>query len=124
MITQTDKLLYGVEVDGVVHTDFEMRLPMIGDNIAAIEEMGVGSNLRLHVGIMARSLVKLGTLAPEQITATLLMEKLVDEDFDVLDAAEKALKKKRKESNQPSLDTGSPSSSSGAPESPSPASLA
>lgn len=124
MITHTGKLTYGVEVDGVVHTDFELRLPMIADNIEAIEELGPTSNLKLHLAIMARALVRLGNLPSDQITYKLLSSNLVDDDFDVLAAAERDLKKKRKESNQPSADTGSPLPSSDNTASPSPASAA
>lgn len=117
MITHVSKLIYGVEVDGVVHTDFELRLPTIGDNITAVEKLGVGSNLKVHVAMIADALVKLGTLTREQITYELLATSLVDDDFDVLVAAERELKKKRKESNQPSPDTGSPLPSSDATDS-------
>lgn len=124
MITQTGKLPCGVEVDGVVHTDFELRLPMIGDNIAAVEEVGVASNLKVHVAIMARTLTRLGTLTREQITYQLLSDNLVDDDFDVLVSAETDLKKKRRASNQPSPATDSPLPSSDGSASRSPTSAA
>jgi hypothetical protein len=123
MITQTGKLTYGVEVDGVVHTEFEMRLPTIADNIAAVEKVGLGSNLKVHVAMMAHTLVKLGTLPPENITYELLTSGLVDDDFDVLAAAEQTLKKKRRELNQPSPATDSASPSSAASEFPKTASV-
>lgn len=112
MITTTDKLKYGITVDGVVHTDFEMRCPVIGDNIAAVEAVGTSSNLRVQVAMMSRTLVKLGTLSPDQITFDLLSNNLVDDDFDVLTRAERELKKKLLSSSQPSgaIDSASPSS--------------
>lgn len=124
MITQTGKLTYGVEVDGVTHTDFELRLPTIGDNIDAVEKVGATSNLKVHLAMMASCLVRLGTLPAEQVTYELLSQNLVDDDFDVLVAKEAELKKKRKESNQPSPDSASLSPSSPGSESTSPASAA
>lgn len=122
MITQTGTLKFGVEFEGAVHTDFELRLPMISDNIDALEEVGAGSNLKVHVAIMARTLLRLGTIAPDKITYELLSKNMIDDDFDVLAAEEKALKKRRLESNQPSPTTDSPSPSSPATESPNPVS--
>lgn len=124
MITQTGKLNYGVEFEGAVHTDFELRLPTIADNIAGVELVGIGSNLKVHVAMMARTLVRLGNIPAESITFELLSDGLVDDDFDVLAAAERDLKKKRKESIQPSLDSGSPSPSLVPTESPKSASAA
>lgn len=112
MITQTGTLKYGIEVDGVMHTDFELRLPTIGDNIDAVEQVGATSNLKVHLAMMARCLVRLGTLSKEQVTYELLSQNLVDDDFDVLVAQEQALKKKRMESNQSSPASASPSPSS------------
>jgi hypothetical protein len=112
MITQTGKLKYGIEVDGVTHTDFELRLPTIGDNIDAVEQVGATSSLKVHLAMMARTLMRLGTLPAEQVTYELLLQNLVDDDFDVLVAQEMELKKKRIELNQPSKDSASPLPSS------------
>jgi len=124
MITETGKLTFGIDYDGATHTDFELRLPMIGDNIAALEEVGAASTLKLHAAMLAHTIVRIGTIPAEAMTYDFLSKNLVDDDFDVLAAAEKELKKKRKASNQPSQDTGSPSPSSPATDSTSPASSA
>ncbi|MCG8993213.1 hypothetical protein LH427_09535 [Laribacter hongkongensis] len=58
-MTENGSLMFGVEYpagSGQLHYDFEMRLPTVGDNIAAIEELGVGSNLRLNTAMLARAL--------------------------------------------------------------------
>ncbi|GHD63869.1 hypothetical protein [Jeongeupia chitinilytica] len=124
-MTEQDSLLYGVEYppeSGQLHYDFELRLPVIGDNIAAIEAQGVSTNLRLNVAMMARGLVKLGDIPPEEITYELLEKGLVDDDFDVLAEAREKLKKKRMRP-KPSLPiSGLPSSPSASMASPNPAS--
>ncbi|PVX80055.1 hypothetical protein [Paraburkholderia unamae] len=124
MITGTGTLTFGIEYEGAVHTDFEIRLPMIGDNIAALEEVGADAPLKLHAAMLARTIVHVGTIPAEVMTYDFLSKNLVDDDFDVLAAAEKDLKKKRKALNQPSRDTASPLPSSLATESTSPASVA
>ncbi len=95
MITQTGKLVYGIEHSGKVHVDFELRLPTIGDNITALEEVGTESNLRLGVAMMAASIVSLGDIPAEEITFELLAKELVDDDYDVLKLAQTQLKKSR-----------------------------
>lgn len=125
MMTQKDQLLYGVEYpagSGQLHYDFELRLPMVGDNIAAIEEMGIGSNLKLNTAMLARCLVKLGDIPREAITYELLDQHLVDDDYDVLAEARDALKKKRMRPKPTSLTSDSPPYSSASTASPSPAS--
>ena len=96
-MTEKDTLLYGVEYpagSGQMHYDFELRLPTVGDNIVAIEELGVGSNLRLNTAMLARALVRLGDIPSEAITYELLDKELVDDDYDVLATARDRLKKK------------------------------
>ena len=122
-LTMQDQLLYGLEYEGVLHKDVELRLPTIADNIAALEEVGPTSNIRLQVAMWARSLVKLGGVPVEQINTELLLT-LVDEDFDVLTDLADRLKKKRRAANgtlpapaslsSPSAESDSPSSKSSA----------
>ena len=97
MLTEKGTLHYGVEHEGKLHVDFELRMPTIGDNIAAIEEFGVDSNLKLNVAMMARCLVKLGDIPAEKINYELLANHAVDEDYEILAKARDALKKKRME---------------------------
>lgn len=124
MITETGTLTFGIEYEGAIHTDFELRLTMIGDNIAALEEVGPESNLRLHAAMLSRAIVRIGTIPAEVVTYEFLSKNLVDDDFDVIAAKEKELKKKRKALSQPSQTTDSPLPSSAATESTSPASVA
>ena len=112
MLTEKGTLHYGVEHEGKLHVDFELRMPTIGDNIAAIEEFGVDSNLKLNVAMMARCLVKLGEIPAEEINYELLANHVIDEDYDVLADARDRLKKKRTElkNTSPAIAQPSPSS--------------
>lgn len=124
-MTEKDALQYGVEYpagSGQLHYDFELRLPTVGDNITAIEELGVGSNLRLNTAMLARALVKLGDIPREAITYELLDQNLVDDDYDVLAEARERLKKKRMRPNPNSPASDLPSLPSASTGSPSPAS--
>lgn len=119
---EKNALQYGVEYpagSGQLHYDFELRLPTVGDNIAAIEELGVGSNLRLNTAMLARGLVKLGDIPREAITYELLEQNLVDDDYDVLAEARERLKKKRMRPNPSSPASDLPSLPSASTDSPS-----
>ncbi|WP_199052946.1 hypothetical protein [Aquitalea sp. ASV15] len=111
MMTEPGQLQYGVEWpegSGQLHYDFVMRLPTIGDNIAAIENHGVASNIRINTAMMASCLVSLGDIPPEQLDFALL-SRLVDDDFDTLATARDALKKKRRRPSSSLPATDSPS---------------
>lgn len=121
-MTEKNQLLYGVEYpaeSGQIHYDFELRLPTVGDNIAAIEKHGIGSNMRINTAMFASCLVKLGDIPAEAITYELLDQQMVDDDYDVLAAARDLLKKKRMRPKPSSADSGSPSSLSASTASPS-----
>lgn len=110
-MTESAKLVYGVEYEGKIHFDFELRMPMVADNIAALEEVGPQSNLRVNTAMYARCITRLGTIPQDAITYQFLSENLVDDDYDVLHAAIQALKKKRTALSPPLPITDSPSSS-------------
>jgi hypothetical protein len=117
MMTEKGRLTYGVEFDGTLHHEFELRLPTVADNIAAIEEVGADKHMALTVSMLARSLVRLGDIPPEAID-TELLNGMVDEDLDVLVLAQDALKKKRRALSAPSATTAPPASSSASTDSP------
>ncbi len=89
----TGTLPIGFTVDGVVHKDFELRRPILGDNIDAIDEIGSDNQLALSAAIMARQLVKLGSLPKDKITTALLRSADLD-DWNALDLAATELTKK------------------------------
>ena len=114
-LTHQGSLQYGIEYpadSGILHFDFEMRLPTIDDNIAVYEDpkiLGGGvSGMRVNAAMLARCLISLGTIPPEAITPELLGTG-VDDDYDVLENARMALKKKRSAQKPPCVVSGSPS---------------
>lgn len=111
--TIVGQLQLGLEYGGDIHYEFELRLPTVGDNIEALLDAGVGSNMRVSAAMLARALVRLGTIPRDAITRELLEANLPDEDFDVLEQASDALKKKWRRPSDSSEITGSPSSPSG-----------
>ncbi|SOZ12085.1 hypothetical protein [Cupriavidus taiwanensis] len=116
-------LLYGVLYNDQLHYDFELRLPTIADNIAAIEQSeGPASALRIEVCMLAAALTKLGNIPVDAITYDLLAPQLTNEDLDVLQGKVAELKKKRLRPSSASGASASPSSPSAESASPSPAS--
>lgn len=99
MLTEKGRLQYGIEHDGQLHYDFEVRLPKVADNINALESVGGASGLRVETSIFASVLVSLGTIPKEQITYKLLAEGLLPEDYDAINDAVNRLKKKREKLN-------------------------
>lgn len=117
-MTEKGSLEYGVEYpagSGELHYDFEIRVSTIGDNIAAYERpevIGGGvSNMRVNAILLAECLLSLGTIPKESITPELL-DTAVDADYDVLVAAQEALKKKRKRPSPAAAISALPDSSS------------
>lgn len=92
-LTQTGTLPIGVEVDGALHRDFELRPVLVQDNIEAVTEVGTANPVELSAAIFARQLVRLGTLEAKQIT-TDLVRTLHIADFDEIERGAVELGKK------------------------------
>lgn len=120
--TTTGQLKYGVEYNGTVYYDFELRLPVVADTVAAFKATGVASNMEVKAVIFSRCLTKLGDIPADEITYDLLANSLLEDDFDALAQAEEELKKKRLNPNLSSAPGDVPSSSLADTVSPSPAS--
>lgn len=98
MITVSGTLARGIEKDGEIHKDFEMRAPTIGDAVAAIEQAGPDASfLRVKVHKIAQCLVRVGTLKEGEVTPAMLLA-LPEEDFAPLNAALDDTEKKPKAS--------------------------
>lgn len=93
-LTIDGKLPGGVEVDGARHRDFTLRLPTVRDNVDAIDEVGGNNQLAISAAILARQIVKLGSLAPGQICYELLAD-MHPSDYNALEAKAIELEKKR-----------------------------
>jgi hypothetical protein len=118
--TETGKLLDGVPFGDVLHTDFEIRLPVMRDTGQALEDAeerygevtGFAADSFYRVAVMASTLVRLGDIPKESLTAELLHDNLTSDDYDILVAARDKLKAKRNGGNPGSPDSASPSSPS------------
>ena len=90
--TKQGELRFGVEVDGVRHKAFELRLPTMADTEDALEAAGESAcQARVNRHVWARTLTRLGTLPADKITPELLGG-LVDTEYGILAAAEEALR--------------------------------
>lgn len=113
VVTVSGELPDGVEVDGQVHRAFTLRPPKVRDNAEAVDEVGATNAVALSAAILARQIVTLGTLKPEQITYDLVAE-MHPEDFNVLEAKAQELEKKRKAAQSGRAPTSSGSASGSA----------
>lgn len=121
--TETGTLVYGVQFNGEIHRDFEIRLQTVGDEIDVTQEVGsdvVDAHFTVH--LLARTLVRLGSIPDDDITADLLRENLIYEDYITLLRAGRGAKKKLMDMKSASGTSGSTASSSVSSDSPSPTS--
>lgn len=109
-ITTKGTLPIGVEVGGVIYREFEIRGATVMDNIDVTEEMAqadeMATPLRISTAMMARQIVRLGTLStfdglrlagqenPAPYVTTGLVRNLHIADWNKLDAESSALEKK------------------------------
>ncbi|WP_311207559.1 hypothetical protein [Escherichia coli] len=122
--TQTGELSDGLVFNGTIHKNFELLLPVMRDNGQALEETeerfqtvdGFAADYYYRCAVMAATLVRLGDIPQEELTAELLHDNMTPEDFNILLASRNVLKVKRSGGNPGSPDSGSQSLSSGATE--------
>lgn len=118
--TESGKLLDGIPFKGSIHTDFEIRLPVLRDTGQALEDAedkygevtGWASDAFYRAAVMASTLVRLGDIPAGELTAELLHENLTSDDYDLLVKAREKLKEKRNGGKPGSPDSDSPSSPS------------
>ncbi|WP_048795376.1 phage tail assembly protein [Serratia marcescens] len=111
--TETGTLDYGVQYNGKIHRDFEIRLQTVGDEIDVGDEIGsdlVDVNFTVH--LLARTLLRLGSIPAEDISPQLLRDNLVYEDYNALLRASGRAKKKLMPMSQEEKTSGSAASSS------------
>lgn len=83
----------GVEFAGKKHIAFELRRSKVADTLAAFDEVGGDSDLKLECAQIARQLVAVGDIPAKDINTALVME-LDELDFETLAAARGLLAKK------------------------------
>jgi len=100
MITEKGTLPNGVEFEGVIHKDFEIREQIVADSINVFDDpartaKAEKNTLYANLCITANILVSLGTIPKEKITPDLLMD-MLQEDFNAISLAEVRLATQRK----------------------------
>lgn len=122
--TEKGTLPEGILFDGKLHRDFEMGVTLMKHTAEALDvtEDTMGStegyvgDMFYRIAVLAASLVSLGDIPRESLTAQLLYDNLSERDFDVLRAARDTLTVKRTGGSPGSPGSDSPSSPSGAAE--------
>ncbi|EMF8380675.1 MULTISPECIES: hypothetical protein [Klebsiella/Raoultella group] len=113
-------LLYGVQIGDVIHYDYTVTLPVMKHTVKALastmdalgETDTPAAYVHYRVALLAEVLESLGSLSKDDITADFLLENLIEDDLDILDAELAGLKKKRMPVQQSLPDSGEPPSSS------------
>lgn len=95
----------GIEVDGVVHRDFELRPQLVRDSVEGAQDAkAVENSSYFGLVILASQILSLGTLPKEAINAELLMD-AYELDMKALMGAAAQLQKRlitfREEGTQP-----------------------
>lgn len=97
------KLLYGVQIGDVIHYDYTVTLPVMKHTVKALastmdalgETDTPAAYVHYRVALLAEVLESLGSLSKDDITADFLLENLIEDDLDILDAELAGLKKRR-----------------------------
>lgn len=100
MLTHKGKLIHGIEIDGAVYVDFEMREATIRDAINAVDKLtedgeNLNSSNMVQLYMAAEQILSIGPVSKEAITAGLLLD-LADDDLEpILDAQDEVAKKRK-----------------------------
>lgn len=93
-MTEDGTLLAGVEYEGKTHKDFTLRVATMEDVEKAIEEAGPDAgNARIARHQWSHTMIRLGGIPREKITAELLAG-MVAEEFGIIRHTEESLLKK------------------------------
>jgi hypothetical protein len=88
-------LLLGIEHEGKVHKEFELRPKFVSDSIDAIEDERAQRNESyLGLCILSKQIVRLGDIPKEKITPELLMS-MYEVDMGTLTEASRRLENKQ-----------------------------
>lgn len=84
-MTGKGTLIIGVEYDGRVHRDFEMRPPLFRDTVEILDNVEgiVPDSWLFKAHLMAKTLIKLGDIPEKLITSDLVMD-LHDTDAEAI----------------------------------------
>lgn len=105
MVTEQGTLPVGVERDGVIHKDFEVRPRLVRDSVDTMDDPRALTN-ESYAGlcILSRQIVRLGAIPKEEITPALLLDMYEEDLGELYRAAEEVarrLKTFRGEADRP-----------------------
>lgn len=94
-LTEKGMLPYGVEHEGKIHREFELRPQKVKDSIDALDEdeRARRNDSYLGVVVLSKQLIKLGDIPKEEISPDLLMD-MCDVDMNEISEATKRLQTK------------------------------
>ena len=97
MIREIGKLAVGVEYDGVMQQEFSLGPQLVKHTFEVMREEGEKADDALYMGVclLAKQIVKLGTIPKEEITRETLMN-MTAVDFNILCEARDALEVRQK----------------------------
>ncbi len=94
MLTEKGTLPVGVEFEGKVHREYELRPQQVKDSVEAFEDARARKNdAYFGVCVLGRQMVRLGEIPKEEITPAFLME-MYDEDLKELQGARERVEEK------------------------------
>jgi hypothetical protein len=100
IMTETGTLKVGVEHEGAVHKEFEIREQLVMDSVEVMEDPKTGarataSDSFFSIAVMGKRITKLGAIPKEAITPGLIMT-MHQDDYSEISAADKRLEEKRR----------------------------
>jgi len=111
MITEKRTLPIGIDYNGEIHRELELRPRLVKDMVAATgSALVVKDKNNFEICCLAAQITKLGNIPVEEITGELIAE-MYETDFDVLsEAAEVARKRvgnfRHEQTNDKTVDSG------------------
>ena len=101
METQKGILPVGLEFEGQVHKEFEIRRELVGDTVAAMDNPRAQHNKAYaSLCIFSRRLAKSGSIPKDKVTPELLMN-MAEEDFDAIVIASDCFRAGKNNTNTP-----------------------
>jgi hypothetical protein len=91
-MTEKGTLLIGVEYNGVVHKDFELRSQKVRDSAEAIDALGGNDNQLVASAHIYAKRLTIGTIPKDKITPDMILD-MDEADFEQILAANERLKK-------------------------------
>lgn len=90
-LTETGTLPLGVEFEGEIHREYELKEQLVSDTVAVYEDPKHGpramrSNAFFNIAVMAIRLVRLGTIPKDEITPDLIMGMSQKDFIELADA--------------------------------------